>query len=157
MISGKSENKGIGDDKYLQSLLYSYQQHKKQIVINLDSLYQSQKKRIGVKEEMLRLILYDGLNLYDTDKDTCNIIKVHYLSSIFTELQRVILYTTDLFGTEQYKCNHSMFHQSVIANDSFQCKSFKQIQVKAFGLNGAKSWIYDLFSYLRRILMGMAI
>lgn len=148
--SGKSENNDIMDDQYLQSLLYSYQQHKTQIVINLDYL-----KKSNVKNDLLDMITEDGLEKYhiddyddEPDDTECfNLVKLQYLVSVFKPLDKIIIYTTSNSGFATYNFDDLIFYKDIIAGldeELFKKETLKEIQVRATRYKkDEESWICD--------------
>ena len=82
------DNSDYVSDKYIQSLLITYQHHKTQIVINLDFLYGK------VSPDLLDIILYGLERAYREPSGKTNIVKISPLLSIFKSLKKLIIYTT---------------------------------------------------------------
>ena len=151
----------IGGDIYLYQLLKSYQINKKQIVINLDYLYDYECESV-VKDELLSIVIDGELKRYEYDSDISdilhiNLIKLWYLIKLFpSSLQTIIIYTTDpINGYSIYPfCLSSLFGElrSLLTASK---TSLQQIQIRATRYWNNKDnpcWIVGCFNKLSLIL-----
>ena len=80
-------------------------------------------------------------------------MKISPLLTIFKSLKKLIIYTTDAYGMDEYRFVDSLFFIDVCSCiplfDSH--KTFKQIQIRAFRTDyDVQSWVCSLFYFLRK-------